>query len=111
MIVVADGDIVLNDYSPKDGPLAMGVNFFTVGSRFEYQFANREFLLNCLEYLTGNPDIIETRNKEIVLRQLDAVKIKDQKTTWQLINIVLPVLIVIFSGWIYQQVRKRKYAA
>jgi hypothetical protein len=39
------------------------------------------------------------------------VKIKDQKTTWQLINIVLPVLIVIFSGWIYQQVRKRKYAA
>jgi ABC-2 type transport system permease protein len=111
MIIVSDGDIVLNDYSPKEGPLAMGVNFFTVGSQFEYQFANREFLLNCLEYLTSNPDIIETRNKEIVLRQLDAVKTKDQKSTWQLINIALPVLLVVLAGWIYQQIRKRKYAS
>ena len=111
MIVVSDGDIVLNDFSPKDGPLQMGVNLFTVGSQYEYQFANREFLLNSLEYLTGNPDIIETRNKEIVLRQLDSVKVEDQKTTWQFINVALPVLLVILFGWIYQQIRKRKYAA
>jgi gliding-associated putative ABC transporter substrate-binding component GldG len=111
IIVVSDGDIVLNDFSPKDGPLEMGVNLFTVGSQYEYQFANREFLLNSLEYLTGNPDIIETRNKEIVLRQLDPVKVGSQKTTWQFINIALPVLLVILFGWIYQQIRKRKYAA
>ncbi|TMI65726.1 MAG: gliding motility-associated ABC transporter substrate-binding protein GldG [Bacteroidetes bacterium] len=111
IIVVSDGDIVLNDFSPKDGPLEMGVNLFTVGSQYEYQFANREFLLNSLEYLTGNPDIIETRNKEIVLRQLDPVKVKVQKTTWQFINIALPILLVILCGWVYQQIRKRKYAA
>jgi len=111
IIIAADGDIVLNDFSPKEGPLGMGLNFFTVGSQFEYQFANREFLLNSVEYLTGNPDIIETRNKEIVLRQLDAVKTRDQKTTWQFINIALPVLLVILFGWVYQQLRKRKYAS
>lgn len=111
MIVVGDGDMVLNDVSPKDGPLPMGLNFYTVGSQYEYQFANREFLLNCLEYLVNKPGIIETRNKDIVLRLLDTQKVKDQRTTWQFINIALPILLVLLFGWIYQQVRKRKYAA
>ena len=111
MIVVGDGDILLNDISPKEGPLPMGLNFYTVGSQYEYQFANRDFLLNCMEYLVNKPGIIETRNKDIVLRLLNTQKVEEQKTTWQFINIGLPILLVIFFGWIYQQVRKHKYAA
>lgn len=110
MILVGDGDMVLNDFSPKEGPVPMGVNFFTVGSQYEYQFANREFLQNCLEYLVNNPAIIETRNKDIVLRLLDGQKVNDQRSTWQFINIALPVILVILFGWIYQALRKRKYA-
>jgi ABC-2 type transport system permease protein len=110
IIIVADGDIVLNDISPKDGPLPMGLNFYTLNTQYEYQFANRDFLLNCLEYLVNKPGIIETRNKDIVLRLLDPKKINEQKTTWQLINIALPVLLVILFGFIYQQIRKRKYS-
>jgi len=111
MIVVGDGDIVLNDVSAKEGPLPLGVNLFTAGSQYEYQFANREFLLNCMEYLVNNPAIIETRNKDIVLRLLDTQKVQEKKTLWQFINIVLPVLLVILAGFIYQQTRKRKYAS
>ena len=111
MIVVGDGDILLNDLSPKEGPLPMGLNFYTVGSQYEYQFANRDFLLNCIEYLVNKPGISETRNKDIVLRLLDSKKVKEQKTTWQFINIALPILLVILFGWVYQQVRKWKYAA
>jgi len=111
IIVVGDGDIILNDFSPKEGPLPLGLNFFTVGSQYEYQFANREFLLNTLEYLVNNSSISETRNKEIILRQLDANKVKAQQTTWQFINIALPVLLTILCGWVYQQIRKRKYTA
>ncbi len=111
MIVVGDGDILLNDISPKEGPLPMGMNFYTVGSQYEYQFANKDFLLNCLEYLINKPGIIETRNKDIVLRLLDSKKVKEQKVTWQFINIALPILLVLLFGWIYQQVRKRKYAS
>ena len=110
IIVVGDGDLVLNDFSPKDGPLPMGINFYTVGSQYEYQFANRDFLFNCMEYLVNNPAIISTRNKDIVLRLLDNQKVSEQKTTWQFINIALPVLIVILFGWVYQQVRKKKYS-
>lgn len=109
MILVADGDIVLNDVSAKEGPLPLGLNLFTAGSQYEYQFANREFLLNCLEYLTSPASLIETRNKEVVLRMLDTRKIEEGRFKWQLINIALPILIIIFFGYIYQQVRRRKY--
>jgi gliding-associated putative ABC transporter substrate-binding component GldG len=111
MIIVGDGDMMLNDVSTKNGPLPLGLNFFTVGSQYEYQFANREFLLNCLEYLVSNPAISETRNKDIVLRLLDTQKVEEHRTTWQLINIALPVLLIVLFGFVYQQVRKRKYAS
>ena len=118
MIVVSDGDIVLNDVIPNMGLLPMGWNKFTYA---EYQkeseygkmfvpVANREFLLNCMEYLVNDPAISRTRNKDIVLRLLDSQKVKEQKTSWQFINILLPVLLILFFGWVYQQIRKRRYA-
>lgn len=123
MIVVADGDIVLNDAlsqnSPAPGPIPMGWNKYTYTeylkeSPYAKAFlpvANRDFMLNCVEYLVNNPAISETRNKDIVLRLLDSQKVAAQKSTWQFVNIALPVLLIILFGWIYQQIRKRKYAA
>ena len=111
MIIAGDADIVLNDVSTKDGPLPMGINLFNIGSQYEYQFANREFLMNCLEYLTNKPEIIAVRNKDMVLRLLDGEKVKSQRTLWQFLNIGLPVLLVILIGWIYQQLRRRQYTA
>ena len=68
-------------------------------------------MLNCVEYLVNNPAISETRDKDIVLRLLDSQKVKEQKGMWQLINIALPVFLIVLFGFIYQQIRKRKYAA
>lgn len=106
MIVVADGDIAMNLVSQQYGPTPMGFNFFT-----NYTFSNKEFYTNCLEYLVNPSGILETRAKDFTLRLLDLKKVKEQRTTWQFINIALPVLIVILFGFIYQQIRKRKYAA
>jgi gliding-associated putative ABC transporter substrate-binding component GldG len=109
LIVVADGDIVLNDVT-SNGPIPMGMNLYTLGTQYEYQFANRDFLLNCLEYLTSKSSIIQTRNKEIVLRLLDMQKVDAEKTKWQLINIALPTLLIIIFGVIYQQFRRYRFA-
>jgi ABC-2 type transport system permease protein len=123
MIIVADGDIVLNEFLPVPNsnpvPLPMGWNRYTYReaerqSEFGKLFipvANREFFLNCMENLVNSTAIMETRNKDIVLRLLDSKKIKDQKITWQFINIGLPVLLVILAGFIYQMIRRRKFAA
>lgn len=109
MIVVADGDIVLNDVTSK-GPIPMGMNLYTMGTQYEYQFANRDFLLNCLEYMTSKSSIIQTRNKEIVLRLLDTKKVDAEKSKWQLINIALPIILIIIFGAIYQQSRRYRFA-
>jgi ABC-2 type transport system permease protein len=105
MIVVADGDIATNQVSQQYGPLPMGYNFYT-----NYTFSNKEFFNNCLEYLVNPSGILETRAKNFTLRLLDLKKVKEQRSTWQFINIALPVLIIILFGFAYQQLRKRKYA-
>ena len=109
IIIVADGDIVLNSVQ-KNEPLPMGMNPFTYGSQYQYQFANKDFLQNCLDYLVNPSGLSEAKAKDYTLRLLDPKKLAAQKTTWQLINIVLPVLLVFLFAIIYQWRRKRKYS-
>ncbi|MFY0252638.1 gliding motility-associated ABC transporter substrate-binding protein GldG [Chitinophaga sp. 30R24] len=105
MIVVSDGDLIANAVSRKEGPLQMGINEFNPG----FAFANKEFFLNCLEYLSGNGGIMEARNKEITLRLLDTEKIKQEKTKWQAICFLLPIGLVLLFAMVFQFVRQRKY--
>ncbi len=106
MILVSDGDIAVNQYSPTTGPLPMGMNLFT-----RYTFANKDFFTNALEYLVNPSNILQARSKEFTLRLLDPRQVNEKRANWQLINIALPILIIILLGIIYQQIRKRKYAA
>ena len=108
MIIVADGDVVLNG-SYKDQLLPMGVNPYTVGTQYEYQFANRQFVINCMEYLVNDAGLAEAKSKDYKLRLLDPKKTTEQRGFWELLNIVLPVLLIIIFGLVYQAVRKRKY--
>ncbi len=110
MILIADGDIALNG-TAKEQPLPMGINPFTLGSQYEYQFANKQFVENCIEYLINNAGLSEARAKDYTLRLLDPKKIAEDKSTWQVLNIVLPVIAIIFFGHIYQWWRRKKYSA
>ncbi len=110
MIVVADGDIALNGETHQQ-PLPMGVNSYTVGTQYEYKFANKEFVENCLELLINDAGLSEARGKDYTLRLLDAKKVSDEKNQWQLIDIALPVALIILCGLIYQWWRKRTYRA
>ncbi len=104
-IVVSDADIVTNIITQSDGALTMGTQQFE-----NYQFANKEFLLNCLDYLVGNPAIIETRNKDFTLRLLDKTKVKDEKSFWQTLNVVLPLVLILLLALLMQWLRKKKYS-
>jgi len=104
-IVVADGDLAVNAFSPSEGPLPMGTNPFT-----RYTYANKEFFLNSLEYLLSNSDILQTRGKEFTLRLLDPKRVKEERGQWQLVNIALPIVLIIAFGLVYQQLRRRRYA-
>ncbi|MCK5468759.1 MAG: gliding motility-associated ABC transporter substrate-binding protein GldG, partial [Cyclobacteriaceae bacterium] len=106
ILIVSDGDIARNDINPKTGqPVELGFDQFT-----ETRFANADFLANAMTYLVEEDGIINTRSKEIKIRPLDKVKLQEEKLTWQLVNLVLPIFIIVIFGIIKFFMRKRKYA-
>jgi ABC-2 type transport system permease protein len=104
MIVISDADIVANVVTQNEGPKTMGFNQFT-----QRMYANKDFFLNCIEYLVNPSGILETRSKDFTLRLLDPKKVEESKTTWQLINIGAPIVLVLVFGLIYQALRRKKY--
>lgn len=114
MIVISDGDIGLNDIKRSTGEIfPMGYDRET-----KRNFANKKFLLNCFDYLFDESGLIEIRTKEIELRLLDKARISEpkqegnmmsEKTKWQLINTVVPVIAVILFGLINSIYRRWKY--
>jgi gliding-associated putative ABC transporter substrate-binding component GldG len=108
MIIISDGDIVLNQVY-KGQLLPMGVNSYTVGTQYEYQFANKQFVENCIGYLINNSGLNEAKSKDYQLRLLDPKKTNNQRGFWEMLNLLLPVLLIVIFGIIYQWWRKRKY--
>ena len=106
MIVISDGDIAKNDIRRSTGPLPLGFDQFT-----NQTFANKTFLLNCVNYLLDDEGLLQLRAREIKLRLLDKKKIEGKESKWQLINIALPLAIVILFGMIQFYIRKKKYAS
>ncbi len=109
MIVVSDGDILLNSVVKGNQAIPMGMNPFTFGSQREFTFSNKDFLQNCIDYLINSSGLSEAKAKDYTLRLLDKKKVDSEKTTWQVINIVVPVLLVFLFALVYQFIRKRKY--
>lgn len=108
MLVVADGDIAKNHIvnAEKGQVMPLGFNRFA-----KYEFANKDFLINAIEYLRDQNSIIEARNKDVKLRLLDTVRAQSEQTKWQLINIILPLAFLIAFGFLYNWFRRKKYAS
>jgi len=105
MIVIADGDIMRNPVSTRGGNFPTGYDRYS-----QITFANKKFLLNCIDYLIDDNGLIEIRGKELGLRLLDPTKIREEKTYWQLLNILAPIILIVLFGALNFWVRRRKYA-
>lgn len=110
MIIVADGDIARNDFTREGDPMVLGFNKFEANGRGYTFQGNQDFLINCVEYLISPHGVFEARGKEVKLRLLDRMKAEQQKSTWQLINVVVPVIFLALFGFAYNWWRRRKYA-
>jgi len=106
MIVLGDGDIFRNQVSERDGsPYPLGFDRYS-----QRTYGNKALLLNIVDYFTDEDNLIMLRNKEVKIRLLDKSKIKLEKTKWQFINIVVPLLLLIFFAIFQHYYRKYKYA-
>lgn len=105
VLVVSDGDFLKNEINFKNGqPFPLGYEPF-----MQQNFANEEFLLNILSYMIDEHGLITSRAKEVMIRPLDKIKIKEQKLKWQVINMVLPVVLIIIYGLVRYFLRRKKY--
>lgn len=107
MIVVADGDIAKNEYQRSTGMIyPTGYDLYS-----KQQFANKTFLLNCMNYLLDDEGLLQLRSREIKLRLLDKKKTATQVTKWKFINVAVPLLIIIGFGLVQYYIRKKKYSS
>ncbi len=106
LLVFSDGDILRNQIGEDGSVYPLGFDRYTTQT-----FGNKTFLLNIVDYFVDDADLISLRTKEIKLRILDKGKLKEQKMNWQIVNTVVPVVLLILFGIFQHIYRKRKYAS
>ena len=106
MIIISDGDVIRNQLHLSKGyPLPLGYDQYT-----RETFGNKEFIMNVMNFLCDDSGLISIRSRELKLRLLDKTKIAGKKLQWQLLNIILPIVLVFLFGLIYSGIRRKKYS-
>lgn len=120
MLVVSDGDIIRNEVETKviDGEtryraIPLNVDVFGVQNpnrTSKYIYGNRDFVLNCIDYMMDDNSLIDVRAKTITLRVLDTQKAYEEKSFWKILNIGFPLLYIFILGLVQFFLRKKKFA-
>ena len=106
MIILADGDIAKNQFQFSQGyVLPLGYDQYT-----KQTFGNKDLMLNVVNYLCDDSGLISVRSRELKLRMLDNSKVESHRLYWQLLNILLPILVIILFGIGKYRFRKYTYA-
>ncbi|MAW21068.1 MAG: gliding motility-associated ABC transporter substrate-binding protein GldG [Flavobacteriales bacterium] len=105
MIIVSDGDIAKNSVSASGNILPLGYDRFN-----SYTYAgNKKFIMNAVHYLCDDIGITKLKSKEIKLRLLDKEKIKNNRSLIMLVNIILPLLLLLFCTVIFIKFKNKRY--
>lgn len=105
-LVISDGDLIKNLIYPNNKEaVPLGYN-----QDMRYTFANKPFIINAIEYMMDGSGVMEARSKDVKLRLLDNGKAQQERRYWQLLNILLPLILLILFGILFNFIRKRKYA-
>lgn len=104
-VIIADADILTNQVDTKRGPLPMGMMPYE-----EYQFANYDFFVNTIAYLNEPKGLLDSRNKENILRLLNRQKVEEHKFLIQIILVLGPIILLGLFFFIWTGYRKRQFA-
>ncbi|MCO6460336.1 MAG: gliding motility-associated ABC transporter substrate-binding protein GldG [Saprospiraceae bacterium] len=106
IMVMSYGKLINNVYNPQNNEyLPLGYNTFD-----KHLYGNKDFVINSIEYMFDETGILTARAKEVKLRLLDDVKIKEEKTYWQILNVLVPILILGLGTLIFNFIRKKRFA-
>ncbi|MEM1219319.1 MAG: gliding motility-associated ABC transporter substrate-binding protein GldG [Bacteroidota bacterium] len=108
MIVIADGDVARSFVTDPEGRAAQPLGFNRYDNRV---YANKDLVMNCIDYLLDSNGVIEARGKEIKLRLLNVVKAQDEKVKWQFLNLAIPFVFISVFGFGFNYWRRRRFNA
>jgi len=104
MMVISDGDIVANEVY-RGEPLPLDKDKWT-----QQPYGNLSFLLNATHYLLDENGIIRLRAKSLELQFLDKEKAYSERGRWQIINLVLPLVLLFALSLLFKMIRVKRYA-
>jgi len=103
--VISDGDLIRNQLDKNLQPVELGYD-----QRSGNLYDNKDFLMNCVNYLLDDNGLINIRSKDLDLPLLDKEKVYERYTGIQFLTIGLPILILLLFGFLFTFIRKRKYS-
>jgi ABC-2 type transport system permease protein len=106
ILVAGTGQLFKSQRSFMDGnPLPVGEDPFN-----NTQYANRQLLQNTINFLLEPEGIMATRTKTLQIRPLNKLKIREEKTKWQVINVLAPVVFFVLIGLLWGFLQKKRYS-
>ena len=103
MLIISDGDVIKNSFR-KGKPQELGYDPLTATT-----YGNKEFLVNAVNYLLDDQGLLKIRAKEVTLPFLNINKVEAERTQWQLINILVPLVMLVIFGFLFSYFRKKRY--
>jgi gliding-associated putative ABC transporter substrate-binding component GldG len=101
IILISDGDVAKN-HVLMGNPMRLGEDKYSLRPDNPKQrpvsYDNQNFLLNCVDYLVGETDFLNLKNRKLEIPILNETKVKLDKSEWQLINLVLPLIVIWTFG-------------
>ena len=70
---------------------------------------NQDFFLNIVDYMMGDKYMLDIRSKQIDVREIDKVKVNKYANYYKLINLLIPISIILLTGFIIAIVRRLKF--
>ena len=105
MIVISDGDLIKNQLDKNYQPVELGYD-----QRSGNLYDNKDFMMNCVNYVLDDTGLINIRSKDLDLPLLDKEKVYESYTQTQILTIGLPLFILGLFGLVFTFLRKKKYA-
>lgn len=108
MVIIGDAGLISNkvNYTTQP-PQIQELGYDRVSKQV---FGNKEFLINTIYYLNDETGIMQLRSRTVQLRLLDKVKLREQKSFWQFLNVVAPLVLVLLFGLGYNMARRYRYS-
>lgn len=91
MIVISDGDMIKNRINYKENAAyPLGFDMYT-----QTMYANKQFLLNAIDYLSGDEASMQTRSRNVTMRKLNTMEVSKNRMRYQVLGVALPVALLL----------------